>query len=469
MLTTSVVSIASILSCWKLTRKTIKRPRPLDHFELSFLRADLYPPSCGVPFYASIINGVLTLEATPDLNLLKSIMNEELLSGRYFPRFSNRPSPINGSWTSCINVKADDLLILHSEVDPNDSREEVLNRIFHSDLKAFSCLSLPLWEVHFVPLKQPVVMFRVHHCLADGMNLMRVWGRCVSGGGNEVSLLSLRRKQASVTCFNMPRCVYEGARSLFSIFYNPHRSLESSFPFLRPIEERRALTFSDTRKAVMWSLDLRKIRQVRSLLADISVNDVLLAVWVWMLRIYCQMCGESARGTLRSLIPVFVPPSVSDSGEVHNSFSFVSIDLGPALSASNPLECLFSVSKAVKSQVKGEFNLKPTLTLLITRHLLPLTPKRVRQEIMHRIAERHSLVFSNLRGPGEPVSLAGARVQSYHPVFLNAVDQVNIFTYGDSVNISFVCDKKNWTKLDKCEDLLKQSLDLILAQAEQWA
>lgn len=91
------------------------------------------------------------------------------------------------------------------------------------------------------------------------------------------------------------------------------------------------------------------------------------------------------------------------------------------LAAPSALERL-EQTHAVFSRIKG--SLEPFVAKMLTAANAAALPSCAARKVARDTLSRHSLVFSNVPGPAEPLAICGQRVLGLHACYPNMIPQV---------------------------------------------
>lgn len=270
----------------------------------------------------------------------------------------------------------------------------------------------PLWTLDVVPRTADgrwVLVWKVHHCLADGMAMMQaashlLWtaedphgngrapGPAVAGRGTRPGATA----QAAAGARLARVAGYRG------LFLREFRRVRSLSPLAGQVGPDRAVAFAQCGLA-----ELRTIGKAVS--PQATVNDVLLAVVAGALRAWLGERASSA-SALKVQVPVSMHPQRAADGASGNadSFLFVSLPVGEA----DPVERVRSVSRATRLR-KNRHDARAIYAL---RESLSRAPARLRR-LLQRVVQgphEYSLNVSNVPGPAGPVSVLGRHVHALY-------------------------------------------------------
>ncbi len=268
---------------------------------------------------------------------------------------------------------------------------------------------LPLWQIDLAPLEGggAVLIWRIHHALADGTAALRLarellWDQGAtpprdrpagrsdpdtagrSGPGTACSEADHRRRHRHLAAM----IEREFAESV-------HRS-----PFDGAIGTSRRIAFA--------SAELPPLRDAARELAGATINDAVLAIVAGSVRRWLEAHHGSLRG-VRARVPV----SLHHEGDaVANLDSFFTLRL--PLTAAGPAERLRAVRRETRRRKAGHD--AEELRELLGELGAAAPPLRELAERIEASPRSFALSVSNVPGPREPVAVLGAPVEAIHSV-----------------------------------------------------
>jgi WS/DGAT/MGAT family acyltransferase len=333
----------------------------------------------------------------------------------------------------------------------------------------------PLWQFHLVDNYRGTnaLVVRIHHCIADGIALVRVMlsltddaadappqGRRRRGRqafeSDDGSMLSSPWKPflqpltlGAVRAIEATGTVVTRSMRLAG---DPERLVDYAQAGQRVIADaaRLALMATDTAsclkgkpgvaKGVAWNepLPLDDVKVVcRALCA--SVNDVLLSCVAGALRTYLRGRGEETAGCeIRAMVPVNLRPA-DEPLELGNRFGLVPLVLPVGMG--NPLARLQEVRERMAS-LKGGYQAVLAYGLL---GAVGWAPKLLQDPILDFMASKATAVMTNVPGPREPLSLAGqklSRMMFWVPQSSDIGLGVSILSYAGGVQFGVIADRR---------------------------
>jgi len=359
-------------------------------------------------------------------------------------------------------------------------------------------LSKPLWEFTVVegldniPGLPPgcfALVSKVHHAAIDGMS-----GVEMSAAVHDLDpAMAEPNKPDTWQPENMPRVADLLTRSYFNNLLQPMRIAETigrSLPGMAKLAVQAGkgdVSLKNTRTAPktrfngkvsahrVWDavpFKLAEVRAVKDTVPGATVNDVILTVVGGALRTYLLDKGELPKETLTAMAPI----SVRQEGEkaaLGNLVSAMVVGLGTQIA--DPLDRLrFVHGEAVNS--KAMTNAVGARTLADYSKLIPSGLAGLGARLYTRVgaANMHAPAFNcvvtNIPGPRVPLYFCGAKMLAMYgtaPVF-DSMGLINpVYSYGDTIAVSFTADRDMLPDPDSYAKALRDSFDALKTAASQ--
>ncbi|HEX8484000.1 wax ester/triacylglycerol synthase family O-acyltransferase [Sphingomonas sp.] len=357
-------------------------------------------------------------------------------------------------------------------------------------------LTKPLWEftvvegldnVEGLPPGCFALVSKVHHAAIDGM----------SGVEMSAAVHDLDASMAPPAAGDawqpehMPKVADLLARSYFNSLVQPMRVMETigrSLPGIARLGTRTAkgdISIRSARPAPktrfngkvsghrVWDavpFKLADIRAIKDAVPGATVNDVVLSIVGGGLRAYLLAKNELPKETMTAMAPI----SVREEGEkaaLGNLVSAMVVGLGTQIE--DALERLrFVHAEAVNS--KAMTNAVGAKTLADYSQLMPSALAGLAARLYTRVgaANAHSPAFNcvvtNVPGSRVPMYFAGAKMVGMYstgPLF-DGMGLINaVYSYGDTIAISFTCDRAMMPDPDAYAAGLRAAFDAMKAAA----
>jgi len=329
----------------------------------------------------------------------------------------------------------------------------------------------PLWQFHLIEDYQgtSALVTRIHHCIADGIALVKVM---LSMSDDGTAVTPRRRRRVAVdngaghedlahTLMAMIEPLTRSAmRSMEKAGDGLARAIESTGqpnPVLglmavggRVVQDALAIALmssdSATRlkgkpgreKVVAWNdpLPLEEVKTVCRALG-VSVNDVLLSCVAGALRRYLASEGDDTHGVeIRAMVPVNLRPP-NEAPRLGNRFGLVPLVLPVGIA--NPLERLFDVRRRM-DELKGGYQAPLAYALL---SVIGQAPRLLQTGLLDYLSSKGTAVMTNVPGPAEPIRIVGntvQRVMFWVPQSGDIGMGVSILSYRGGVQFGVITD-----------------------------
>jgi hypothetical protein len=138
---------------------------------------------------------------------------------------------------------------------------------------------------------------------------------------------------------------------------------------------------------------------------------------------------------MRALVPFGFPPTRDEPDALENDFAFLSAPLPVGEATST--ERVAAVNEAMNGLKNS---MKAPVALWLVKQLQPKMPTSQGHQLSKSVFQRHSVVYSNLPGPAEPLFFKGSRVLDVQLVVNNVLPQVLVFSYAGRVTATMTVD-----------------------------
>src|SRR5574337_180957 len=317
----------------------------------------------------------------------------------------------------------------------------------------------PLWTIHTVEKSEggAAVVFRMHHCIADGIALMGVTMALVDGQGlrapakadEDEGFLQTLMAPVAAAIEAGTHASTSAMRAAFDYARNPMRAAGLIWDGAGVAGELAHLLLmkSDTQtrfkgvpkgaKRVAWCepLKLPEVKAVSRALGC-SINDVLLSCVAGALRRYLADKGDKTEGVeVRALVPIDLRKP--GDNELGNRFGLVAVELPVGIA--HPLERLMKVRERMLA-LKTSYEPAVTLGLIA---VLGYMPKIAQDQLFNILLSRATAVMTNVPGPAEPLKVAGSVLKQslfWVPQTGEIGMGASILSYGGKVQFGLVTD-----------------------------
>lgn len=327
-------------------------------------------------------------------------------------------------------------------------------------------LQRPLWQIHYIDGYNGgcALLVRIHHCIADGISLVRV-------------LLSLTDSTPNGTVHNLRTGKHRprerqrpSTRMLHRLSGNARIAVQQSQLFIRSVLKEPGYPLKLARTAGAIAMDLAKLglapfepqtglktplsgrKQVAWAepipLADVkdcsralrgTTNDVLMCAATGALNRHFIERGEVIPECgIRVAVPFNLRPLRQPIETLGNQFGLVLVSL--PVEVADPLMRFRQVQENM-NRLKRSYQAQVTYSLL---DIFGRGPDMLERRALKLLSSKASAVLTNVPGPKQPVYLAGAKLAQ--PMFW--VPQsgdigigISIFSYAGHVQFGITVDK----------------------------
>ncbi len=416
------------------------------------------------PTNLMVVNGVLWFDDQLDWPRVREQLRRRLVAE--FPRFRQRvvesSVPLYGPWWED-DPGFDMDAHVHQRVLPAPGDQSVLQQLVADAMAMPLDRSRPLWEVHLIDGygRGCAMLFRVSHCIADGIALARVLlsltddgapadiapPQAARSGSGPLDKLS----HSAARTLTVPRGVAETVwRDLLEVMAHPAEVTDLAAAGRSDAKTLAKLLLTghdaDTvlkgepgvARRVAWSSPLR-LDEVKAIgrAFDATVNDVLLTAVAGALRSYLKR-RENLVHELRAIVPFNLRPLDEPlPRKLGNRFGLVLLPLPVGIG--DRRERLAEVKRrmdAIKRSQEGAFSFG-------VLSAIGLTPAQLQNVIFGEFAARGTAVMTNVAGPQEPMHFAGAPVRGavvWAPCAGGVGISVSIFSYAGEVRLGLAVD-----------------------------
>jgi hypothetical protein len=418
----------------------------------------VYPEACNHPPCCWAINVCFHVQGLPDIEEVRKFFCTKLCT---YTKLCSVVQPEDGAWFPTVLDPA-----YHVVLQDPASTQDAMDKLLNTPLD----MGKPLWRVHLLPnsdiTAKSMVVFRVHHCVCDGIHLSRLLSSILAKGfskgeygktadsGDAITRATQMAKLANVAppaetylgsltqrmgkVLSLPSTAATVAYTFASNLVGGY--LEAESPLNRPMAERSsdAMPYGGDRK--MLVLPAHSVAYVKALkrVALTSFNAVVLSIATGAFRRYCDKADpefqkkvEAAGGPsaflARASTPMALEVSTADfvaSQGLCNSFSVISTPI--ALGESTPaarLEATHNVFQSLRSSPAA------AVTAWQEENLLHSLPEKVRRAEVLKFTAQHSFDFSSVPGPPMLGDMAGKEVSDISIVLPQMTSQLIILSY----------------------------------------
>lgn len=422
------------------------------------------------PTNLMVITGVNWFEETPDWDRFRELVKERLVEP--YPRFRQRVA----EGTTPLSVP-------HWEDDPNFDINAHLHHVAlpePGDREGLATLvgditSTPLdpaqalWQIHMVDGfgKGAAVIYRIHHCIADGIALSRVLlsladeepdeaARAIEKGSGPEATIEKRGAMSRLTgpvrgaTSAAVGAVGAVAHESLEVAKNPSHLLDIAAAgredadalakvLLRGNDPETALKGKlGVAKSVAWSdpIPLADVLEMGHSTGN-TVNDIVMAAVTGAFRRYLERRGEFT-DQLTAMVPFNLrAPDEPLPATLGNRFGLVFLDLPVGTSSRDAR--LLRIHKSMKK-------IKQSHEGIVSYGILDAmgrTPEGLEQRVIDLFTAKGTTVVTNVPGPRDPVYIAGTPISGvlvWAPCSGNVSMTISIFSYAGDLTVGLMAD-----------------------------
>ena len=383
-----------------------------------------------------IIHALMVIEGSPDIHKLRKIISERLVYGkdgkgeRICPRltqvierhlgyyvwkedenFSIEKQVLN--WTGDYPKRLEDLEVAISEI---------CSTPLPKALSPWQFLVVPILEENCFGL-----LIRVHHSVADGVALTRVFVK---------NLYDVPPLGAEPKKFSSKQRVYMWCKA---ILVGPFMAVTKFFSK----SDHSSIHGQELcgKKVVAWSknVDLSLVKQVKNV-AGTTVNDVMVSCLAGALHDYLKgrdSCDVAKLDDMWASVPVDIRAS-TNSVKLKNKFALVFLRL--PIVAKNAVDRLL----ATKQRMDVIKTSAEPLVTATTVQILMMLPEFISRSLIDFFSRKMSCVLSNVPGPQQTLYLGGQKIVEgifFVPQRANIGVGLSIFSYGGGIRVGVYSDE----------------------------
>jgi diacylglycerol O-acyltransferase len=408
------------------------------------------------PTNLMMVTGVMTLEGKVDVKRLRIVLDRRL---EPFGRFHQKV--VRPRARARLPHWADDAGF---DIDNHVSRvalparggDKALRDMVSNLMSEPLDFSKPLWHIHVIDGYEggSVVLARIHHCLADGIALVKVM-LSLTDESPEAALPKAPAKQPSsgfrVPLNWLPAAVGRGVAAGQDLLTDPgklrglarlgvHGAYRLGRLVVLPPDPETVFKGELGRgKRAAWSqpIPLDDFKTIGKAFGA-TVNDVLIATATGALRRYMEGRGEPTGGiAIRASVPVNLRPP-DQPHQLGNAFGLVFLTLPVGIV--DPVRRLRAIKREM-DELKGSPEALVAFGLLT---VLGLVPVEVEQLGLRFFGTKATAVLTNVPGPRQPMYLAGrklTKIMFWVPQSGHLGLGISILSYAGGVMLGIATDE----------------------------
>jgi diacylglycerol O-acyltransferase / wax synthase len=413
-----------------------------------------------------MIVGIHVFESSLDIEALRAVVTERLLSFRRFKQ-KVEMEPTGAWWVDDKHFDLDNhvkqIRLIPAEKGANTGSDKDLQTLVGKLSMEPLNPEQPLWQFCLVENYNGsnALVARIHHCIADGIALVAVTMSLTdSAPPMQVSKRQVSDEEPNpwmpyikpITAGTIKAISASGtawSKSL-EILAQPDRLVDYAQIAAQVLKDAAKIAMMPndtptklkgkpgTAKAVAWNkpLPLEEVKAVSKAL-NCSINDVLLACVAGALRNYLLQHEPVAKDTeMRAMVPVNLRP-LKDAYKLGNKFGLVPLTLPVGMI--NPIARVLEVKRRM-NELKTGYQAFLSFGVL---GLVGAAPKPVQTQVLDILARKASAVMTNVPGPQTPLYVGGAKVKQmlfWVPQSGDIGLGVSILSYNGGVQFGVITD-----------------------------
>ncbi len=351
------------------------------------------------------------------------------------------------------NVDAKRDLIRTVHVENEQKLREMVNELCDKPMELEE--DKLIWRVTCIMNDDPdgksAFVVQLHHTIGDGIAMVSIMQKIFTKANGEEFHLEIAEKmrssdRTSTSLLAKLGFVFKVFSSVFEILGLGVSKYDTDNAFFPHHNSKLAVT-GKRHSMEFPAIKLEFIKEIKNR-AKVTVNDVLMSITSGMMRRYMivkndskniQSLNQRTKMQMRALLPVAFPRPKKDlqngAKALRNMWSFVSAPL--TINEITPKERVTACAQITKALKKS-----PTafIQLFMQNHIVSRLPQFLQRQIPFDIFSRHSIVFSNVPGPGDKISLCGEPILGMYIMFPNLIPQVILISYAGGIFFDLCAD-----------------------------
>jgi diacylglycerol O-acyltransferase len=408
------------------------------------------------PTNLMMVTGVLALDGPVDLKRLRLVFDRRLKPFRRFHQRVVRPR----SRGNLPHWEEDEQFDIDNHIShialPAPGNDAALRDLVSEVMSQPLDFTKPLWHMHVIDGYKggSVVLARIHHCIADGIALVRVMLSLTDETPNAKApgVAGTRPTQGFRMPLDwLPAAIGRGVSGGLEAIANPERALDAArigahgayrlgrLVLLPPDPKTVFKGDLGRRKRAAWSesIPLDDFKAIGKAFGA-TVNDVLVATTTGALRRYMEKRGEPTSGVaIRASVPVNLRP-LDGAHKMGNAFGLVFLTL--PIGIADPARRMRAIKKEM-DELKGS---PEALVAFGVLSIMGMAPVEVEQLGLRFFGTKATAVLTNVPGPRQPLYIAGRKIDKlmfWVPQSGHMALGISILSYAGGVMLGVATDE----------------------------
>lgn len=347
--------------------------------------------------------------------------------------------------------------------------------------------SRPPWECHLIEGlsgNRFALYIKLHHSLMDGVRGMRLLGRALADTADNTEqppfwAIPPTRKNRKRSPDEIQPGLYRAVAELLGEARDQVGSLPAFARTVRsmlkaarsrtgmdgqPFSSAASILNGRIESQRRYATQLYSLAEFKALAksADVSINDIVLAVCGGAIRRYLRDIGELPDKPLTAGIPVSVRPA--DDDDAGNALTFIVATLGTE--KADVHERLAAIAQSTRQAKNG---LRKLTAAGITQYTVALMAPYILSLVTGmggRTRPVWNVTVSNLPGPEGPLYVHGARMEAFYPTSLVTHGQalnITVHGYADTLGFGFIGCRQTLPSMQRLAIYAGEALDELRA------
>lgn len=407
-----------------------------------------------------VINSVLLFEGELDFAVLRDTIAERLPNYARFTQVVGRGRWGRPVWHADAHFDIDQHLLLDESLA--DLSPEAFQTFLANEAPRALPVERPLWHMRVIRRAGGgfAIVFRLHHCITDGLGLVHVLKHLTDDTmvTGQAPALEWHPKHAKEAMASRLLC----SRLQRLLFWSRISAQLARLTLLIP-DRRSSLKNPLGGEKALVQLPPMNLNLVRSIAKrmNATINDVWVAAVAGALRAYLQEQGEPAGHRALRAAVTFNLRNKGDAFLLGNHFGLVAVKL--------PSDEADAVTRLEQTRLRMNA-IKASHQPHATMFFLTLTgflPRWLQAFLLKVFTAKGSVVLTNVEGPPEPRYLAGARLQDalcWVPQAGTMGVGFALMSYAGQIQISMFADRQQVREPQRLMDLVGEAFAQLEAQ-----